>query len=274
LASKPFMKFYVNDYLGDTSHLTTLEHGAYLLLIMAYWQSGKPIPCDRIANIVRMPFEEWKKIEKTLSKFFIVKGKCWEHKRINIELEIFKSKSEAARQSALTRYERTANAERTQSERTAIQIQNQSQIQIQSNTKKKETTKQILTPLEIAFADFAEMRKKIKKPMTEKAQKMIVNQLDKLASTDEAKIAILEQSILHCWQDVYELKEPSQPQKKTGNAVPSHAPKSYVPPPPMERQDPNPQCERCKGTGMIKDVLESLGRTVNRPCGCTEVKLE
>jgi hypothetical protein len=35
---------------------------------------------------------------------------------------------------------------------------------------------------------------------------MLLNKLDKLADTEERKIAILEQSILNCWQDIYELK--------------------------------------------------------------------
>lgn len=55
--------------------------------------------------------------------------------------------------------------------------------------------------------DFLKMRKVIKKEMTERAIKSLLKKLDKFASTDEGKIAILEQSIISNWADIYELKE-------------------------------------------------------------------
>lgn len=58
------------------------------------------------------------------------------------------------------------------------------------------------------FMDFAIMRKTIKKPLTERATKVLLGKLDKLANGDkELVIKILEQSILNNWQSVYELKD-------------------------------------------------------------------
>lgn len=58
------------------------------------------------------------------------------------------------------------------------------------------------------FRDFEIMRKAIKKPLTERATKVLLGKLDKLANGDkELVIKILEQSILNNWQSVYELKE-------------------------------------------------------------------
>ena len=51
------------------------------------------------------------------------------------------------------------------------------------------------------------MRKAIKKPVTDRALKTILNKLDKFADTDKGKILILEKSIENSWQTVYEIKE-------------------------------------------------------------------
>lgn len=61
--------------------------------------------------------------------------------------------------------------------------------------------------IEDAFKDFEKMRKTIKKPLTDRAKLMIINKLDKLSNGDvELQNKILNQSIVHCWQDVYPLK--------------------------------------------------------------------
>ena len=64
-----------------------------------------------------------------------------------------------------------------------------------------------------AFLDFMKMRKSIKKPMTDRAITRAMNSLQKLAGNDnDLAIKILEQSIFHCWQDLYELKEDNSKQ--------------------------------------------------------------
>lgn len=66
---------------------------------------------------------------------------------------------------------------------------------------------------------FVQMRSFIKKPMTEYAFKLMLKKLDELGNTDDAKIAILNQSITHNWQGIFPLKDgytkqEKQPEKK------------------------------------------------------------
>ena len=61
--------------------------------------------------------------------------------------------------------------------------------------------------LKETIIDFIEMRKSIKKKLTERALKTILNKLDKLAANDFEKIEILENSIMNCWQGVFEIKK-------------------------------------------------------------------
>lgn len=73
-----------------------------------------------------------------------------------------------------------------------------------------EIKKDIKTALERAIDDFKDFRKKIKKPMTDRAIELLKTELDKLASDDDTKIKILEQSIFNGWQGVFELKKKNE----------------------------------------------------------------
>ena len=68
--------------------------------------------------------------------------------------------------------------------------------------------------LEKTFKDFREMRKKTKHPMTDRAIELMLSKLEKLSTNPIEQVKILEQSILHGWTDIYELKE-DQGRKQT-----------------------------------------------------------
>lgn len=70
-----------------------------------------------------------------------------------------------------------------------------------------------------ALLDFIAMRKAIKKPLTERALQMIIKKLKTLANGDDKKaVEILNQSIIHSWQDIYELKEDKEKVKTDPSA--------------------------------------------------------
>ena len=83
--NRPWMPLYVGDYLGDTGHLTTAQHGAYLLLMMHYWRKGELPDDDRqLSKITKLPLRTWCEYRATLQDFF---HGGWRHKRIDAELE-------------------------------------------------------------------------------------------------------------------------------------------------------------------------------------------
>lgn len=105
MAAIPFMPLYVADYLADAAHLSTLEHGAYLLLIMTYWQRGEPLPDDdkKLARICRVGPREWARMKPTLSEFFEIADGDWLHSRVQRELQNVRDKSLKKRKGGLAR---------------------------------------------------------------------------------------------------------------------------------------------------------------------------
>lgn len=94
MSSRAWMPLYTGDYRRDTMHLSLTEHGAYLLLIMHYWDTG-PLPADpvRLARILGIPVKQFTPLWETLRDFFTeanaeqLPSKCFRHKRIDLEIE-------------------------------------------------------------------------------------------------------------------------------------------------------------------------------------------
>jgi uncharacterized protein YdaU (DUF1376 family) len=86
------MQFYVADYLADTTHLTAEEHGAYMLLLFSYWQTGKPLRIDRLATVARIPNDRWPSVAETLKEFFHITETHWVQFRVEADLEAVNSK--------------------------------------------------------------------------------------------------------------------------------------------------------------------------------------
>ena len=86
--SLPWFAFDADAFTGDTAHLTTEETGAYLLLMLAYYRSEKPLPArDRaLAAICKLPIDQWLEAKIALAEFFIEQDGVWRHERIEYEL--------------------------------------------------------------------------------------------------------------------------------------------------------------------------------------------
>lgn len=115
------MPLYVAEYKKDTGHLSTEQHGAYMLLIMHYWATGG-LPDDdaQLARITCMSLASWKRTRPIIVPFF---HDGWKHKRIDRELqhteEVAEKYASRARHAAETRWSKhperdaTSNASST-----------------------------------------------------------------------------------------------------------------------------------------------------------------
>lgn len=90
------MQLYVADYLGDTRHLTTEQHGAYLLLLMTMWRSDGVLSDSpaKLARIAGLTVARWHKISDDVLAFFTPCEGGITQGRLAAELTIADEKSE------------------------------------------------------------------------------------------------------------------------------------------------------------------------------------
>lgn len=80
-----WMPLYVGEYLADTGHLSTTQHGAYLLLLMHYWRKRElPSEDKQLAAIAKLPLRIWLDTKEILQAFFY---DGWRHKRVEAEFQ-------------------------------------------------------------------------------------------------------------------------------------------------------------------------------------------
>ena len=93
-----WMPLWIGAYLADTMRLTTIQHGAYLLLLMAYWRDEAALPDDddELRAITKTEKSEWKKMRPVLAKFFVIGEGRWWHKRVEEELAAAKVRASKA----------------------------------------------------------------------------------------------------------------------------------------------------------------------------------
>ena len=90
MAEFPSLPLWTDAYLGDTGHLTTIEHGAYLLLLITMWRSKECRLADNdvlLARYARLTAGQWRRIRVILEPFFKVKDGWWTQGRLTDEWE-------------------------------------------------------------------------------------------------------------------------------------------------------------------------------------------
>jgi len=234
MAALPYMQLYIADYLADTMHLSAEEHGAYLLLMFNYWQTGKPIPKNRLAKIARLTNERWADVEPSLQEFFCDNGEEWVHLRIEEDLasvrEKLTKKSAAGKASVQARRSR----KETKQERNLTGVQTDVEVVFEHdvNTKatNKDTDKDLKTdpplnpprgnrgvkkfdPLDIAlpnwisvslWREWVEFRQALRKPIrTEQGANGAIRELEKFRQQGFSPEQVIRHSIANEYQGLF-----------------------------------------------------------------------
>ncbi|EEV7702525.1 TPA: DUF1376 domain-containing protein [Escherichia coli] len=238
MAALPYMQLYIADYLADTMHLSAEEHGAYLLLMFNYWQTGKPIPKNRLAKIARLTNERWADVEPSLQEFFCDNGEEWVHLRIEEDLasvrEKLTKKSVAGKASVQARRSRKETDVQTKQERNLTGVQTDVEVVFEHdvNTKatNKDTDKDLKTdpplnpprgnrgvkkfdPLDIAlpnwisvslWREWVEFRQALRKPIrTEQGANGAIRELEKFRQQGFSPEQVIRHSIANEYQGLF-----------------------------------------------------------------------
>ncbi|EJJ3786850.1 TPA: DUF1376 domain-containing protein [Escherichia coli] len=238
MAALPYMQLYIADYLADTMHLSAEEHGAYLLLMFNYWQTGKPIPKNRLAKIARLTNERWADVEPSLQEFFCDNGEEWVHLRIEEDLasvrEKLTKKSAAGKASVQARRSRKEADVQTKQERNLTGVQTDVEVVFEHdvNTKatNKDTDKDLKTdpplnpprgnrgvkkfdPLDIAlpnwisvslWREWVEFRQALRKPIrTEQGVNGAIRELEKFRQQGFSPEQVIRHSIANEYQGLF-----------------------------------------------------------------------
>ncbi|HFN8160737.1 TPA: DUF1376 domain-containing protein [Escherichia coli] len=238
MAALPYMQLYIADYLADTMHLSAEEHGAYLLLMFNYWQTGKPIPKNRLAKIARLTNERWADVEPSLREFFCDNGEEWVHLRIEEDLasvrEKLTKKSAAGKASVQARRSRKEADVQTKQERNLTGVQTDVEVVFEHdvNTKatNKDTDKDLKTdpplnpprgnrgvkkfdPLDIAlpnwisvslWREWVEFRQALRKPIrTEQGANGAIRELEKFRQQGFTPEQVIRHSIANEYQGLF-----------------------------------------------------------------------
>lgn len=238
MAALPYMQLYIADYLADTMHLSAEEHGAYLLLMFNYWQTGKPIPKNRLAKIARLTNERWADVEPSLQEFFCDNAEEWVHLRIEEDLasvrEKLTKKSAAGKASVQARRSRKEADVQTKQERNLTGVQTDVEVVFEHdvNTKatNKDTDKDLKTdpplnpprgnrcvkkfdPLDIAlpnwisvslWREWVEFRQALRKPIrTEQGANGAIRELEKFRQQGFSPEQVIRHSIANEYQGLF-----------------------------------------------------------------------
>lgn len=222
MAEFPAMPLWTDAYLADTTHLTTIEHGTYLLLLMVAWRSPeKTLPDDDrlLARYAKLSPSQWRKMRPVMLEFWQIQNGRWIQKRLIDEANAVKRQRESARKagkaSALKRkgrhstgVQRAFNGNPTPTP-TPTPISPNGDTPIVPHETGDETQADFLCPIpDEDWQKYLEHRKAMGKKLSPQAATGARNKLERIHAEhghDPAKV--IEQSIENGWLGLFPLKD-------------------------------------------------------------------
>ena len=107
LAGVISFSFHIGGFLKGTLHLDTLEKGAYLMLMIAHYQSGSIGLLDddkKLSRITGTSMRKWMNIRPVLEEYFEINNGYWVHRKIIKVLQKVHEVSAVQRVKALKRF--------------------------------------------------------------------------------------------------------------------------------------------------------------------------
>jgi uncharacterized protein YdaU (DUF1376 family) len=215
MSKAPAMPMYWDAYLADTTHLTTEEHGAYMLLLAAMWRRNGSVPDDDKDNarILGLTNAKWRKIKArfiaTISGFRVENDaitqeklqKTWEITQEKID----KNRSNGAKGGRASASKNNdldqANATNSQERKDTIpEPEPEPDIKKGTSYPRAQAESDLSTVVDSQTAkDFVEHRFAMKKPITKLAVQKMIKQLQ---SHSDPK-AVLDASVMNGWQGIF-----------------------------------------------------------------------
>lgn len=211
MAKAPAFQFYANDFMDATRFMEANAVGLYVRCLCIQWtQGGLPSDARTLSKGVGMDFEEFERAWKSVASKFVrsddglLRNSRLEAVRSRQE-EVSSKRSDAGKAGAIAKANAKAN-EPTKDKQRKVKVKEKVNTEEEGETE-KDRAKQVE---ELPFASpdftaawdgFVAMRQGKKKPMTDRARKLILNDLTKMG--ESSAILSLNASTRAGWTDVY-----------------------------------------------------------------------
>jgi len=203
-----YYQFHIGDYMSHTRHLSHYEDLAYRRLLDFYFLHEQPIKHRDVARQIGMRDHE-EDVLTVLNEFFLSTPDGFVNPRADKQIAQYKEFSAAGKRGAAKRWGTPPNGE-ANSPPNATPIATNNHKPITNNQiKEKATSVAFVLPDWIpkeTWEQFLEMRKRIKKPPTDYAIKLLIDKLSRFRTNGQDIKLVLEKSITSGWQDVFEIK--------------------------------------------------------------------